>query len=100
MSNASPPPRPPRGEAETQVPEGQRDRKQAQLTPETPAQGVAPEEPAKAPPPPQPEPPSQGTAHENEPEPKPLPASAQQQLPEAKYGKGDPVNPPPETVKR
>ncbi|WP_146201809.1 hypothetical protein [Teichococcus aestuarii] len=99
MSNTRPPPRPPHGDGEAEAPEGQRAAKQAQLTPETGAGGVAPRDPANAPSEPSPEPPSPGTSHEQDPDPKPLPEGAQRQLPDTQYGKAGPMNPPPETTK-
>lgn len=94
-NNTSPPP----GDGKSQVPDAQRAAKQAQLTPETGTGGAAPRHPANAPSKPSPEPPSPGTSHEQDPDPKPLPAGAQRQLPDTQYGKGDPLNPPPETTR-
>lgn len=97
MSNTHSAPRPPQGEGKAHAPARQREEKQAQLTPETATEGVAPRHPAKAPPEPSPEQPE--IRHTQDPAPHPVPADAKKQLPEAKYGKGDPMEPPPETRK-
>lgn len=95
MSNTITPPQTPKGDGQTGVSESGREHKRSQLTPETPGQSPKPEGSA-AKPHPEPPPPAQ---HHEDPEPQPVPDSARKQLPEAKYGKGDPVNPPPETLK-
>lgn len=91
-------PRPPAGEGPAQANSGQREAKQAQLTPETgTGTPVSPGKRAEVPPDPHPAPPD--PPQPQEPEADPVPPTANKHLPDAKYGKGDIQEPPPAAEK-